>query len=47
MIQEIVPPEPPGKMNLANAWQFIPRRGRIVLFLVVVAAAILAAFLMF
>jgi hypothetical protein len=47
MTHEFVPPEPPAKTNLANAWVHIPPWGRIVLYVVVAVAAILASFFIF
>jgi len=44
--REIVPPEPQSTPpNLVKAWEHVPRWARIVLCILIVAAAILAIFL--
>ncbi len=45
MSHEIVPPEPHSTLDVRKAWQYVPRRLRVVLFVIFVAALILIAYL--
>jgi hypothetical protein len=44
MAREIVDPEPHSPRNLRVGWEYIPRRARLILWAIAVAAVILFAF---